>query len=368
MRILIDAGHPAHVHYFRNAALLLAAKGHDILFTCREKDVIIDLLKAYNLPYKSMGKHKKSLAGKISGLVIFDLKLLSTAIKFRPDILLSAGSVYAAHVAWLTRKPHIVLEDSFNMEQVRLYLPFSSAVITGNYPHPDLGAKEIRIPAYQEMAYLHPLYFAPDEEINKELNVKEGEKYFILRFVSWNASHDLGQTGLTLNIKRELVELLKNYGHVFISSEAEPGMDFKQYNFPLPPEKMHDALYSAHLFIGEGATMASESAILGTMAVYVNSIERGYVRDQETSYNLVSNFNNNTGVLEKVEELLHNQDLKTKSMRSRLQLLDDNIDITAFIVWLTELWPESFRIVKTDPLFTDRFKWHKPGSDLIPEL
>jgi predicted glycosyltransferase len=362
MKILIDAGHPAHVHYFRNAARLLAEKGHDILFTCREKDVITDLLKAYNLPYKSMGKHKKSLAGKITGLVVFDLKLLSAAIKFRPDILLSAGSVYAAHVAWLTGKPHIVLEDSFNMEQVRLYLPFSSAVITGNYPHPDLGAREIRLPAYQEIAYLHPLYFNPDREIYKKLNVKEGEKYFILRFVSWNASHDLGQAGLTLNMKRELIELLKKHGHVFISSEADPGNDLKRYNFPLPAEKMHDALYSAHMFIGEGATMASESAILGTRAVYVNSIERGYVRDQEIRYNLVSNFNNSAGVLEKVGELLHDRDLKIKATRSRLQLLEDNIDLTAFIVWLTDLWPESFRIVKTDPLITDRFRWPETFS------
>ncbi len=33
----------------------------------------------------------------------------------------------------------------------------------------------------------------------------------------------------------------------------------------------------ATLFIGEGATMASECAVLGTPAIYVNSLQLGYL-------------------------------------------------------------------------------------------
>ena len=36
---------------------------------------------------------------------------------------------------------------------------------------------------------------------------------------------------------------------------------------------MHNALKYASLFVGEGATMASECAILGTPAIYVNSLK-----------------------------------------------------------------------------------------------
>ena len=44
MRILIDIGHPAHVHLFKNFAWQMQEKGHKVLFTCREKEFEIDLL------------------------------------------------------------------------------------------------------------------------------------------------------------------------------------------------------------------------------------------------------------------------------------------------------------------------------------
>ena len=45
MNILIDIGHPAHVHLFKNFAWDMQNNGHKILFTCREKEFEIDLLK-----------------------------------------------------------------------------------------------------------------------------------------------------------------------------------------------------------------------------------------------------------------------------------------------------------------------------------
>ena len=49
LKILIDIGHPAHVHIFRNLAKELEKDGHTVLFTCREKECTLDLLKAYRL-------------------------------------------------------------------------------------------------------------------------------------------------------------------------------------------------------------------------------------------------------------------------------------------------------------------------------
>ena len=45
MRILIDIGHPAHVHYFKNFNVQMKSKGHTILFVARDKEVTIELLK-----------------------------------------------------------------------------------------------------------------------------------------------------------------------------------------------------------------------------------------------------------------------------------------------------------------------------------
>ena len=56
----------------------------------------------------------------------------------------------------------------------------------------------------------------------------------------------------------------------------------KQYQLSINPIEIHDVLSFADLFIGEGATMASESAIMGTPSIYVNSLTAGTtLEDQE---------------------------------------------------------------------------------------
>ena len=53
MKIFVDIGHPAHVHYFKNLIFNLKHKGHEFLITAREKDVSQELLDNYDIPYIS---------------------------------------------------------------------------------------------------------------------------------------------------------------------------------------------------------------------------------------------------------------------------------------------------------------------------
>ena len=80
----------------------------------------------------------------------------------------------------------------------------------------------------------------------------------------------------------ELSKIVK----VFISSEAILPFELQKYILNIPPEKMHNVLAFANLYIGEGATMASECAMLGTPAIYVNSITAGTLEEQE-KYGLI---------------------------------------------------------------------------------
>ena len=99
MNLLFDIGHPAHVHLFRCFAVEMQAEGHDILFTCRDKDLTLRLLDEYGLPYVSFGKPKTGMVNKLLGLWRFNRDLLQAARRFRPDVLLSHGSIYAAQCA-----------------------------------------------------------------------------------------------------------------------------------------------------------------------------------------------------------------------------------------------------------------------------
>ncbi len=353
MRILIDIGHPAHVQLFKNFAWEMEKREHKVLFTTRDKEMTVYLLKQYGFEYLSLGKHYKTLKGKIWGLIKYDFLMYNVARKFKPDIFLSAGSVYAAHVVFLFRKPHISLEDTGNMEQIRLYKPFTKIILTSYSFHRNLGKKQIRYGGYHELAYLHPNWFKPNPDILDILGVSKDEKYVIMRFVSWSASHDVGHSGLSLEMKRRAVKELSKYAKVFISSEEELSDDLKPYQIKIPPEKMPDALYYATLYIGEGATMASECAMLGTPAIYINPLPAGTIEDQE-NYGLLFHYKEATDISEKANELLSIPDIKQEWQKRRQKMLTEKIDVTAFMVWFVENYPESVQVMRENPVETQK--------------
>lgn len=354
MKILIDIGHPAHVHYFRHMTSILVERGNEVLFTTRDKEITLELLEHFQFRFVNFGKPFKSRVGKAVGLFWFTFRLFRVALKFKPDIFLNATQ-YSAIVARLLQKPHISLEDTFNMGQVRLYLPFTSVVLTGTYPHPQLGRKEIRYDGYQELAYLHPRYFHPDPAVLEELGVRGGGKYVVLRFISWSASHDFGSDRMSIEQKKKLVDECRGFAKVFISSESPLPDSLCEYKLKISPHRMHDVLAFASLYIGEGATMASECAMLGTPAIYINAQDVHTIREQQDRYGLVFSYRNFAGVIEKSQELLTLPDARSIFTKKRNRMLAETIDLTGFLIWFITQYPESKSTMISTPDFQKRF-------------
>jgi len=359
MRILIDIGHPAHIHLFKNFACRMQERGHKILFTCRDRECVLQLMRFYEFVYDNFGKHYSSVQGKIFGLLKNELQMLNTALQFKPDLFVSHGSTIAAFTSFIMHKPHIAFEDTFNMEQVKLSMPFTDVVLTGDYPHPSLGKKEIKYPGYHELAYLHPNVFTPDERVLAILGMKKGEKYAIVRFVAWEASHDIGHSGISYENKIKLVKTLSRHLRVFISSEKELPEELENYQINIPPEQMHNALAYAHLFVGESSTMATESAVLGTPSIYINDSKLGYTNDLANYgllYSYMESENDQIAAIKKAEELALKQNIKEEYIAKREKMLADKIDVSAFLIWFVENYPESFKEVKAKDFDFGRFK------------
>jgi hypothetical protein len=335
-------------------------KGHQVLFTCREKEFEIYLLNKYGFQYKSFGKKFKSGYGKLWGLLKFDVREFLTGLKFKPDIFLSHGSMYAAHASFLLDKPHISFEDTFNFEQIRLYKPFTRTILTSDYVHPLKLSKVIKYAGYHELAYLHPKRFAPDILVLEELGVKENEKYVILRLVSWNASHDYGHKGISYENKLDAVKEFSKYARVFISSESELPADLKKFKINIEPHRMHDAMAYASLIFGESATMVSEGDMLGIPGIYLDNTGRLYTKEQQEKYGLCYCYSESDQdqkrAIEKGIELLQTPGLKEEWKKRRDRMLADKIDITAFLVWFIENYPESKKIMKENPDYQYRFR------------
>ncbi|KAF5432073.1 hypothetical protein C5S35_17585, partial [Candidatus Methanophagaceae archaeon] len=225
------------------------------------------------------------------------------------------------------------------------------AICTPSCFKKDLGKKQVRYNGYHELAYLHPNYFTPDPAVLDEIGLNKDDASIILRFVSWSASHDVGQHGIKNRI--ELVRELEKYGRVLITSEGLLDDRLEKYKIKVSPEKLHDLLFYASLYVGEGATTASECAVLGTHAIFVNTLRLGYTDEEEEKYQLVYNFADKETMekeaFDKALELLENNDLKQEGKNKRERLLEDKIDVTAFMCEFVEHYPDSFDKQKEKP-------------------
>ena len=332
MKVLVGIWHPAHVHFFRNTILNLQENGHEVQIVTRNKEMTLELLDAYNFEYISMGEHRKSTLSKGFNLLSMDYALYKIAKKFQPDVLTGIMDMYSAHVGKLINKPVVIFSDT---EHGGLYnkltFPFATKVCTSSCFDMDIGSKQIRYEGYHELAYLHPNNFTPNEKILDEIGLKKDDVFFILRFVSWDASHDSGEHGFNLKSKINLVEKLQEYGTVFITSETELPHNLETNRLSIKPNKIHDLLYYSSLYIGEGATMASEAAILGVPAIFVSSLRLGYLTELEKKYGLAFSFNNSTEALDKAIDILNTKEFKKEYNAKRERLLKDKIDVTSFM-------------------------------------
>ncbi len=335
MNILFDINHPAHVHLFRNAIKELEKRGDRIIIVARDKDVTVRLLDYYGFRYHLLSKASKGLVQLALELLIRQIKLFPILLKNHINLCVSVTGATCVHIARFLKIPCLVFYDTEHAKiQNTLTIPFATQYITPEYHFQRLGKNHITYKGLHELAYLHPNYFQPDPSIYNQLKIRRDENFVIIRFVSWAAAHDVRQSGISLELKRELIHLLLPFAHVFIVSEAPLDKEFEPYRLTLPPEKIHDALNFAIMYIGEGGKMALEAAVLGTPSVFVNSLTAGVLQRLEQDYDLLYNFlpNQTQEILKRIESLLKQPNLKGTWQIKRQKFLGDHIDLTKWMV------------------------------------
>ena len=184
--------------------------------------------------------------------------------------------------------------------------------------------------------------------------------FFIIRFAKLTAHHDKGKTGITTEIAQKIIDLLAPHGNIYITSERELEPQFEKYRITIKPENIHHALYYADMYIGDSQTMAAEAAVLGTPSIRFNDFvgKLGYLEELEHKYGLTYGIKTSESqkLYNKIEELINTPNLKEEWQKRRQKMLNDKIDVTAFMVWFIENYPESVKIMKSNPDYQYRFK------------
>jgi predicted glycosyltransferase len=357
MKILFYLGHPAHYHLFKNIIKQLEKNSHKIFILIKKKDVLEELVKKSGHQYVNIlpgGRRDYKLAIAL-GLLKRDARMFWFSLINRPDIMIGT-SAEITHVGKILGIPSInVNEDDFDAVPLfaKLGYPWASSILvpescdTGKWNY-----KTVNYRGYHELAYLHPNYFKPKKELIRYA-IDLQKPYCLIRFAKLSAHHDEGKTGITPDIALKVIDLLKPHGNVYISSERKLEPEFEKYRIAIDPYDIHHALYYATMFIGDSQTMTAESAVLGIPAIRFNDFvgKLGYLKELETQYGLTYGIKTSEPehLYQKINELLNMTHVKAEWKRRRQTMLRQKIDVTAFIVWFLEKYPDSQKIMKTNP-------------------
>ena len=322
------------MHFFRNFHAEMRARGHELFITARAKEISVELLEQTGLPFQRISTQRSGAVGLAREMLERSYRLMGIVRRFKPDVLLGIMGPSIALVGKLARVPAVIFYDTEFARQTNWFAyPLAHSVCTPDCYQEKVRGRHVTYPGYHELAYLHPSRFVPDPARLPAFGVREGERYFLLRFVSWQASHDKGEVGLTDDRKRRLVALLGAHGRVLISSEGSVPQDLEPLILHGPLADVHHLMAHAQMIVGESATMASEGAVLGVPAVFIATTSRGYIDDQERRYGHVRHFTEGEfdPAVDAIGGLLTRGPREVGSA-ARARLLADKVDVTAWMI------------------------------------
>ena len=372
MNVLIALSHPAHYYLFKYFYKSLRRKGTDVRFVIREKDILEKILISEEVDYINICKEVKRgsskysiLFGAIKEMLIQDFNLWKYVRKWRPDIMLGTD-ISISHVGKIMRISTIVLnEDDYDVNKLFCLAtyPFANHILSpevcnvGKY-----WKNKIAYEGYQKIAYLHPNYFQPKENVLKSIGLTKNDRFFVIRLVALNAVHDVekNHSGLSVTLLKKIIKVLSTKGKVFISSEKDVLPEFKKYELKIKPNEVHDLMYYADMFISDSQSMTVESALIGTASIRYSSFVGKITVLEELEHKYKLTFGIKTGdqndVVIKIKELFQIENLKEEFRNRRDNMLKDKIDLTSFLLWIVENYPESINELKNNSNYQSTFK------------
>ena len=357
--------HPAKFHFHKIQINELIKRGHHVDILINTKDILEELVIEEGWEYTNIFPKGR----KIKGLHVYIAAFLSIFRTVYKLLKFTNGRNYdlfigdlLSIVGIIKRTPSLYPTDDVlsAVPEQRIFFITTNFIIApeitdvGGYKRKKIGYK-----GYKALAHLHPNHFVPDINIvNKK--IEPNKKYFIIRCTGFNATHDINKSGISDKILFSIVDILNPVGKIFISSERVLPQRLKKYELSIKKNEISHYISFANLFISDSTTMSTEAAVLGTPSIefdeYFYEIEQ--MIELEKKYKLVHCFRTSEeeGFLKKILELTLDENIKQKYEKRKKILLKDKIDISSFLIWFYENYPESKKEYFNDLNIQNNFK------------
>lgn len=329
MNYLVDLLHPTEFHFSYGIIIKLIENGHKVIITARNEEILIELLKNTNFEYTLLSKKSKNFLGLAYELIFRSSKLAKISRKEKIDCYFGMSAISTILANLFRKKPIIYFTENEEMGlKTRIVLKNVSKLFTPIYYNKNLGKKHEKFNSLIQLSYLHPKYFTPDKKIiNKYLKLDvDRDKYFLLRFCDWKASHDLKEKGFSKKTKFKLVDFLQKFGKVFILDESNDH-DFLQYKPNFPRHLIFHILAFSSLTIAETTSVAIESGLLCVPVVrcstLVNTRKGGAaIFEEMEKNNLIYNFSDENEAYQKVEKIVKENKNKAYWINNRDKFIE----------------------------------------------
>lgn len=361
-------GHPAHFHNLKNLATKLQREGYNVFFAVKQKDILEELCKDYGYEYtKLRGERGNSKWAMIKSVIEMEYKMCRFIRKNQIDLLIGTTLSFAA--AKICRIPVFAMneDDAYIAPRyAKLAYPFATEILSPYVcNNGKWNDKSNKYPSFQKLSYLHPNYFIASPEIVRKNGIDPTKQYFLMRFVSLNAHHDKGISGINTDIAQQLIEILSPHGQIYITSERPLEPQFEKYRLHINPLDIHHVMAFATIYIGDSQSMANEAAMLGTPSLRFNDFvgvkKIGVMEELENHYGLTFGISGHEPekLYAKLAELLAMPNLHEEFAKRRAALLHDVIDVTKFFTWFVVNYPSSSSVAKNQPIDSEFWKQFK---------
>ncbi len=335
--VLIDIGHPAHVHLFKNFIWYLKDNKYNVIVVSRSKDLTVRLLDSLQIDHICISSVQRGIIPMFGEMLQRDLAVLKLHRKYRFDFAFGT-SLSIAHLSALSSVKSFILEEDDD-DIIPLFAHAAYPFVTGIIiPHglrfQKWKKKRIFHNSYHELAYLHPDVFKPEKSVLKKYKL-EPHSYIILRHSAFQAHHDRTEAGLSTGIWEEVKDIVRSYP-VLISQEKG-----KMGNFD--PVDVHHLISFSKLVISDSQTMTVEASVLGTPSIRYNSFvgRLSVLNELERDYQLTFGFRpkEESLMLKKIRELLSYKDLESRWRIKQDSLLKEKINFSDWLIQFMEQLP-----------------------------
>ena len=348
--VIIDITHYPHVNFYKHAIKILIEKNVDVHVILRPRGKLVSIFQKEcpNVPFVLIGQHRKTIYGKMFDLVERDIAFLKYLRKTEFNAGTGFGSINIAHTTRFFGKPAIIFGDDIEYKLVYyLIKPFATKLVMSSSAH---GKNLLKYNGFKELAYLHPNHFKPDKKALEPYDLNQYEYVFIREVSSASLNYrkmEMGKLSKILNYLKE--KDLK----IVLSIEDKSLINlFKDHCIILkePVEDIHSLLHFAAFTVSSGDSIARESCLVGTPAIYTGGRDMA-INNELIKRSSMFKVEDEKGIKNTIEYIINSDIKKEVEAKIKYAIEHEWMDTTQVIldVLLGTIYKDKSLIEKYEP-------------------